>query len=128
MIFNAAFDLPPDLQQEGNRSPMITSTAATGIRLGVGQQYVYDVDAGDPEGDTLTYELTDAPEGMTIDPATGRIEWTAAFIDKRVVVAVSDGNGNVVTHGFVSPDPDRVASGPACHDRGRNDGSRRGGH
>lgn len=101
VIFNAAFDQPPDLHQ-GNRGPMITSTPPPGDAE-LGRVYVYDIEATDPEGDVLTFELGDAPEGMTIDPATGRIEWTASFVDQRVVVNVRDGGDNLATHGFVIP-------------------------
>jgi len=101
VIFNAAFDLPPDLHQ-GNRGPMITSTPPPGTAE-LGQPYVYDIESVDPEGDALTFELGDAPQGMTIDPVTGRIEWTASFVDQRVVVNVRDGSANLATHGFVIP-------------------------
>jgi RHS repeat-associated protein len=38
--------------------------------------YSYQVDASDPNNDTLTYSLPTAPAGMTIDAATGLIQWT----------------------------------------------------
>jgi hypothetical protein len=97
-VFTSAFDLPPDLQT-GNRLPAITSQPMT--RPALGEMYVYDVDAEDPDGDTLTYALSVAPDGMTIDAATGRIEWTASFTRQRVEVTVSDGNGGEIYHGFV---------------------------
>jgi hypothetical protein len=43
--------------------------------------YVYDVDATDPEGDPITYSLTQAPAGMTIDPTTGQISWAPGGAD-----------------------------------------------
>jgi len=53
-------------------APQITSTPATNAT--VGQPYTYDVDAtGDP---APTYSLTTYPTGMTIDTASGMIEWT----------------------------------------------------
>jgi hypothetical protein len=57
-----------------NDKPAIRSTAVTTVT--VGELYAYDVDATDIEGDTLTYSLTTKPTGMTIDPATGLIQWT----------------------------------------------------
>ncbi len=58
-----------------NDAPRFTSTPLTTAT--VGALYTYDVDATDPdEGDTLTYSLTIKPTGMTIDAATGLIEWT----------------------------------------------------
>ncbi len=58
-----------------NDAPSFTSTPVTTAT--VGALYTYDVDATDPDaGDTLTYSLTIKPAGMTIDAATGLIEWT----------------------------------------------------
>ena len=58
-----------------NDAPRITSKPVTTAR--VWARYTYDVDAKDPDpGDKLTYSLTTRPEGMTIDPAAGFIEWT----------------------------------------------------
>jgi len=57
-----------------NDSPVITSKPVTTTR--VWASYRYDVNAKDPDsGDTLVYSLTEKPEGMTIDPNTGLIEW-----------------------------------------------------
>lgn len=41
-----------------------------------GEAYVYLVDAEDPDGDVLAYSLEVAPVGMTVDPTSGRIDWT----------------------------------------------------
>jgi hypothetical protein len=58
--------------EEGEGAPEITSTPETSIK--VGEQYTYDVEAtGDP---SPTFSLTESPDGMTIDPTTGLIEWT----------------------------------------------------
>lgn len=40
--------------------------------------YVYDAQAKDPQGGSISYALVSAPPGMTIDGATGRIEWQVA--------------------------------------------------
>lgn len=59
--------------------------------------YEYQVTAIDADGDTLSYELVDAPAGLTIDPQAGLIQWTAthdALIygnTADVSVRVSDG-------------------------------------
>ncbi len=53
-------------------APAITSAAPTSVILG--SIYTYDVDAtGDP---APTFSLVTSPLGMTIDSATGLIEWT----------------------------------------------------
>ncbi len=56
-----------------NTSPTIVSKPKT--LAAVGQAYVYDVDATDPNNDAITYALSSGPEGMAIDPVTGRIGW-----------------------------------------------------
>jgi len=73
-----------------NQVPIITSIPITAVELG--ETYTYDVNATDPEGDTLTYSLITKPTGMTINSATGLIKWTPkAEGNFAVVVKVSDG-------------------------------------
>ena len=71
-------------------SPITTAT--------VDALYTYDIDAMDPDaGDTLTYSLTIKPTGMTIDAATGLIQWTPMSDQagaNDVAVKVAD-NGSV---------------------------------
>ncbi len=65
--------------------------------------YTYDVEATDPDGDTLSYALTQAPPGMTIDTITGVIGWIpggAHLGSHDVTVRVSDGNGGVDEQSF----------------------------
>lgn len=53
-------------------TPIITTTPTT--TASVGEIYTYNVDAaGDPN---MTFGLTAAPNGMTINPNTGLISWT----------------------------------------------------
>ena len=73
-----------------NLAPNITSTSITTATVDV--LYTYNVNATDPNGDTLTYSLTVKPTGMTINSTTGLINWTPASIgDYDVTVKVSDG-------------------------------------
>ena len=84
-----------------NNQPSITSSPVTVATEG--QAYAYDVDATDDGGDTLTYELTQAPSGMSIDPSSGVIGWTpaAAHVPSvQVVVQVLDGRGGSATQSF----------------------------
>jgi len=81
-----------------NHSPNITFIPNTSAFVEVA--YTYDVNATDPDvGDILTYSLTgSSPEGMTIDPTTGVINWTptaAQIGNNNVTVEVSD-NGSPV--------------------------------
>jgi len=75
-----------------NDAPRFTSAPVTTAT--VGALYTYDVDATDPDvGDTLSYSLTVKPTGMTIDAATGLIEWTPASAQagaNDVAVKVAD--------------------------------------
>jgi len=75
-----------------NQAPILTSSPITTATVGV--EYTYDVNATDPDGDTLTYSLA-TPGGMTINSATGLIKWTpvtAQIGDNLVTVKVSDGS------------------------------------
>jgi len=83
-----------------DQPPVIISTPITTAKVGV--EYSYDVDAVDPDGDTIYYYLVVSPTGMNIDENTGLISWTptAAHIgDNAVVVEVSDLELSV-TQGF----------------------------
>jgi len=84
-----------------NAAPQITSTALT--TAAVGAAYVYDVNATDPNGDTLTYALTQAPSGMTIQSTTGLVAWTPTAAQagtQSVTVRVSDPGGLAATQSF----------------------------
>jgi len=76
-----------------NSSPVIESDPVTTAKEGA--IYTYDVEATDPNEDTLTYSLTVNPTGMTINSTTGVITWTpteSQIGENEVVVEVSDGN------------------------------------
>jgi hypothetical protein len=76
-----------------NAPPSITSTPPSSITPG---RFQYAVTATDPEGDPLTYAMTGAPPGMTIDPASGRIDWQIPPQAKGTFplhVTVEDGRG-----------------------------------
>ena len=61
------------------------------------QKYRYTIEATDPDvGDKLTFSLDEAPDGMSIDPVTGVIEWTPTndhVGENDVTVRVNDRNG-----------------------------------
>lgn len=77
-----------------NRKPQITSAEKTSAIAGI--LYTYDVDATDPDGDTLTYALLTAPTGMSINSINGMINWTPKSTgDFAVGAQVSDGNAAV---------------------------------
>jgi len=77
-----------------NRPPVITSTP--GLQATVGTAYRYDVDATDPDNDTLRYRLDGAPLTMSIDAETGVITWTPGTLhigNQSVAVVAEDGRG-----------------------------------
>ena len=97
-VFNANFDLPPDLAP-GNRAPQITSVPASPAEFG--EPYSYTVRSIDADGDTRTYELVSGPEGASVNPTTGEMTWTSpTFTAKRFQIAATDGNGGRTIHSF----------------------------
>ncbi|MGH9204078.1 MAG: PASTA domain-containing protein, partial [Vicinamibacterales bacterium] len=78
-----------------NSGPQITSTPITAAADGV--SYSYAAQAVDPDaGDILTFSLPTAPGGMSIDPASGLIQWTPAVAQQGthdVIVKVADIRG-----------------------------------
>jgi len=80
-----------------NSSPIIESDPVTTAKEG--GIYTYDVEATDPNEDTLTYSLTVSPTGMTINSTTGVISWTpteSQIGENEVVVEVSDGSRSTI--------------------------------
>jgi len=74
------FNLPPIIESE----PITTAK--------VGNLYSYEVEATDPDNDTLTYSLLDYPSGMSINSNTGVISWTPTSAGNfEVTIEVSDG-------------------------------------
>jgi len=79
-------------EPEPNLPPEIISSAITSGKVGVA--YTYDVNATDPEGDILTYSLTEKPLGMSVVTTTGIISWTPTDVGVFAVgVKVSDPDG-----------------------------------
>ncbi|MDP2228935.1 MAG: putative Ig domain-containing protein, partial [Moraxellaceae bacterium] len=76
-----------------NDAPVFSSSAVTTASEGVA--YSYTAMATDPESQSISYSLTTAPTGMTINSATGEINWTppeaTADYSENVVVRASDG-------------------------------------
>jgi uncharacterized protein (TIGR03437 family) len=98
-VFNAAFDSPPGPFQ--NQNPTITSRPEQ--EASVGLQYSYQVRAADADADPLSYELLDGPPGMEVS-ASGRVSFTPnSLVPPRAKVAVTDGKGGRVVHGFSIP-------------------------
>ncbi len=110
-------------QSPTNLPPIIDSTPVT--MAIVGQQYLYDVAAHDPEGDILGYTLSTHPSGMSIQEFYGYLRWTpsANQIGNQVVaLQVFDDQGNVTLQTFTirvvganaSPTITSTPTGPAA--------------
>ncbi len=84
-----------------NDAPSFSSTPVTAASESVA--YSYTAIASDPENQTLSYSLTAAPAGMSINATTGAISWTPpqalASYTANVTVQVSDG-GVTATQSF----------------------------
>ncbi len=85
------FNNPPKIE------PIISITAKAGI------PFEYSMKASDPEQDSITYLLDVAPDGMTIDRATGILSWlpTERQLGKhQVQVRTIDARGKSSAIGF----------------------------
>jgi hypothetical protein len=91
-----------------NASPRFTSTPPNAIALippkdgkGPAEEgiYEYAATAVDPDEDPVTYELKQAPSGMTVDAATGKVFWklTKENVGKHHVILVAKDPDNALT-------------------------------
>mgnify|MGYP006273400635 FL=1 len=95
------FDLEV-LPELPNQPPYIISSPSSAARIGA--SYRYQAEAVDPEFEPLTWSLTTAPAGMTIDAATGQIDWTPGASqagDADVVVQAADPEGGIASQAFI---------------------------
>lgn len=83
-----------------NEVSVITSTPRTTVR--VDTPYFYRIDATDPNGDPLSYQLLEAPEGMTVDEQ-GLVSWVPTIAQQGsnpVRIQISDGRGGILNQSF----------------------------
>lgn len=84
-------------------NPIFTSTPVASVQEG--NQYTYDVNANDPDGNTpLVFSLVTNPTRMIIDSTTGLITWTPGDSDvgtHPVTVRVTDNNNEKSDQPFV---------------------------
>lgn len=89
--YTANFRVTDDVSQTDTDSAVITVVEFDGPTIITtpvtfaypNEQYEYDVEARDPDGDAITYTLNQASldRGMTINPTNGLIKWTPANSD-----------------------------------------------
>lgn len=86
---NCPITVPP-----GNRAPSISGAPPADVN--VDELWSFTPAASDPDGDTLTFSVANAPGWMNIDPATGRLEGRPTVADvgvhENIVITVSDGS------------------------------------
>jgi RHS repeat-associated protein len=96
------------VNQPPNRPPVFVSTPI--VDAAVNTPYRYDSDATDPDSDTLTYNLVLGPEGMTVNPDTGLVQWTppAARVFGDTVLGRISAPGERDTYTFSALEGQRV--------------------
>ena len=75
-----------------NNAPIIISMP--NLEVMVKDNYAYDVDATDADGDVLTYYLNQSPLGMVADPVTGLIEFQTNYLNlgnNNIIIVADDG-------------------------------------
>jgi RHS repeat-associated protein len=84
-----------------NPPPSITSTPP--LAATVGALYQYQVQAHDPDGETLHYALQNPSGNMHIDPLTGLLQWTPALAEVgtvAVAITVTDTGGGTASQDY----------------------------
>jgi hypothetical protein len=86
----------------GNRAPVIGGTPSASVN--VGQTYAFTPTASDPEGQALTFRITNKPAWATFSTSTGRLRGTPTSTQvgtySNIVIAVSDGTTSVSLPAF----------------------------
>ncbi len=96
-----------------NNPPVITSSPITSAAEGT--PYSYNIEATDPDGDSLIYGLLTSPTGMGIDTVTGLITWIPDGTQAGshpVEILVRDGYGNSTTQSFAINVAEAINSAP----------------
>jgi hypothetical protein len=85
-----------------NSPPVISGTPPTGASVGI--QYAFTPTATDPDGNTLTYSITNRPSWATFNASTGRLAGTPTSANigtfSNIVIGVSDGQATAQLPAF----------------------------
>ena len=88
-----AFAIAVSNTAPANRAPVISGTPPTSVMQGTA--YSFQPTASDPDGNTLTFSITNAPSWATFSTTTGRLQGTPTASNvgtfSNIVIRVSDG-------------------------------------
>ncbi len=102
-----------------NRPPSISGSPAEAVA--VGQQYMFLPDASDPDGQALTFSITNRPNWATFSPKNGRLSGTPSAQHvgtyEAVTISVSDGAADATLTFTITVipqnNPPRISGTPA---------------
>jgi uncharacterized repeat protein (TIGR01451 family) len=98
---NRAVGYPPEEWAPGypiNRAPYFTSLP--NLNALMRQEHSYQAQAVDPDGDALTYQLLDAPSGVTMTPE-GLLNWTPMVSGRfKITLQVADPSDALALQSF----------------------------
>jgi Putative Ig domain len=98
---SASQDSPPP-GAGSNAAPTIQGTPISSVLAG--QQYSFQPSASDPNGDALTFAVTNLPSWATFNASTGRVSGTPTGADvgtySGITITVSDGSASVALAAF----------------------------
>lgn len=106
---------------ETNGAPVLGTISDQNVLIN--NALTFTATASDPNGNTLTFSLANAPAGAVIDPATGVFTWTPSQIGAFTFdVIVSDGNlsdtDSITINVSETPQPPIVAPTVKAEDNG----------
>lgn len=85
-----------------NRAPTIGGAPATAVQ--VGQTYSFQPSANDPDGDKLTYSISNRPAWASFSSSTGRLSGAPSAGDvgnyANIIIGVSDGRASAMLGAF----------------------------
>jgi Putative Ig domain len=113
-ILVAAATEPTSASSSTNRPPRISGTPAGSVMIG--QSYAFQPSASDPDGQKLTFSISNAPAWAAFSSSTGRLSGTPAAADagtvSNIVISVTDGQATSSLAAF-SIAVNQVANGVA---------------
>jgi hypothetical protein len=97
-----SFTLTVSAAAPANRSPVISGSPTSSVT--VGQAYSFTPSASDPDGQALTFSITNKPSWATFSTSTGRLNGTPAAANagtySGIVISVSDGSASASLPSF----------------------------